>query len=250
MYFKVFLTVFLFQFVDFGASLGTEIPSYIQICNQSDPKLGVCIRKSVNALKPYLIKGIPELDVPPLDPLFVPMIAIDQTGGIQVAASFHNISIYGAGDFRLRNIRTEMESNKMRIKLWYPQLSLAATYDIRGQLLMLPIAGQGACWGNFTDIDGTVSVQLERIMKNGQEHFKTKFMKIEFNIGGATSHLYNLFNGADPELGKSVNQFINENWKIVTAEIRPSLEETIAKMIAEISDRFFDAFPINKLFHS
>lgn len=248
MSFKIFSAVLVLQFVNFSVPLPTEIPSYIQICSQSDPKLGACIRKSVTSLKPYLIKGIPELDVPPLDPLFVPEISIDQAGGVNVSATFTNISIYGAGDFRLRNIRTEMETNKMRIKLWYPQLSLAATYNISGLIISLPIQGTGSCWGNFTDIDGSVSVQLERVMKNGQEHFKTKYMKIEFNIGGAHAHLYNLFNDANPDLSRTVNHFINENWRMVTAEIRPDLEKKIATLLTEVSDKFFDVFPINKLF--
>lgn len=224
-----------------------ELPSYISICSEKDPKLGICIRKAINSLRPHLVQGIPELDIPPLDPLFVPKIEISQTGGVQLSAAFHNISIFGAGDFRLRSVRVDANEDKMRIKLWYPQLSMNAQYDIRGQLLMLPVMGQGPCWGNFTDIDGVVSMKLDRVMKDGQEYFKMNFLNIQFNIGGAQARLDDLFNG-DVELGNTINQFINENWRIVTAEIRPTLESTIAKILMEVAEKFFDAFPIKKLF--
>lgn len=240
----IFLVIFLVNFC-----VSKDFPSYINVCSEKDPKLGVCIRKAINSLRPYLLNGIPELEIPPIDPLFVPKIEITQTGGVQLTATFTNISIYGAGDFRLRSVRVDAESNKMRIKLWYPQLSMKANYNIQGQLLMLPVSGQGKCWGNFTDIDGAVSMQLDRVKKNGNEHFKTNFLNIQFNIGGATARLDNLFNG-DKELGDSINSFINENWRIVTAEIRPTLESTIAKILMEISEKFFDQFPIKILFSS
>lgn len=44
-----------------------------------------------------------------------------------------------------------------------------------------------------------------------------------------------------------MNTFLNENWKSVTAEIRPSIEESISDMLKEIANRLFEAYPINKL---
>jgi hypothetical protein len=44
-----------------------------------------------------------------------------------------------------------------------------------------------------------------------------------------------------------MNQFINENWRMVAAEIRPTLEKTIADILKETADKFFEAYPIKKL---
>lgn len=163
--------------------LPQEIPSFIRICNSTDPKLGSCIRKSIINLRPHLVRGIPELDVPSLDPLFVPEIRISQTGGIQVAAVFRNITIEGPCKFRLRSVRADTASDKFRMKVWFPELVLRATYDIRGQLLMMPINGRGSCFGNFSDIDGKISLKLNRISKKGKEFFKVDFMLIEVRDG-------------------------------------------------------------------
>jgi Haemolymph juvenile hormone binding protein (JHBP) len=162
--------------------LPEEIPNYIKICNQTDPKLGSCIRKSIISLRPYLIQGIPELDVPSLDPLYVPEIKISQNGGIQIAATFKNITIAGACKFRLRSVRADPSSDKFKMKVWFPALMMQAMYDIRGQLLMMPINGRGNCFGNFSDIDGVVSLKLNRVDKNGKDFFKVDFMMIEVRI--------------------------------------------------------------------
>lgn len=157
-----------------------------------------------------------------------------------------NVSISGASKFRLRSVRADVDSDKFRMKIWFPKLDIKATYDIRGQLLMMPINGRGNALGNFSDIDGILSMKLNRINRNGKEHYKVNFMLIEFNIGAATVHLDNLFNG-DPELSAAMNQFINENWRMVTAEIRPTLEKTISAILMDITDKFFEAYPIDKL---
>lgn len=44
-----------------------------------------------------------------------------------------------------------------------------------------------------------------------------------------------------------MNQFINENWRMVAAEIRPELEKTISKILMHTADKFFSAYPVEKL---
>jgi len=171
------------------------------------------------SLRPYLYDGIPELDVPSLNPLLVPEIKVAQDSGIQVEASFKNISIYGATNFRLRSVRSDVGSDKFRMKIWFPQLSMQGQYNIQGMLLMLPIRGHGMAYGNFSDIDGILAMKLKRVKNNGSEHYKVDFMQTEFNIGGAKIRLDNLFNGRDKELAATMNQFINENWRMVAAEM-------------------------------
>lgn len=60
-------------------------------------------------------------------------------------------------------------------------------------------------------------MKLNRIEKEGKDHFKVDFLHTEFNIGGAKVQLDNLFNGRDEELSRSMNEFINENWRMVAA---------------------------------
>lgn len=194
--------------------------------------------------------GIPEINVPSLDPLYVPEIQIKHTGGMQVSAGFKNITISGPTNFRLRSVRVDTKSDKFRMKIWFPELIMRATYELKGQLLMMPINGRGDGFGNFSDVDGVLSLKLNRYERNNEEFFKVDFLQIEFNIGAAKVQLDNLFENGDEELSKSMNHFINENWRMVTAELRPTLEKTISDVLMEVADKFFEAYPIKKLFIS
>lgn len=97
------------------------------------------------------------------------------------------------------------------------------------------------------DVDATLTMT----MNNGSEvaHGKGgKFgnIKVEFNIGNASVHLDNLF-GGDHELGSMMNKFLNENWKEITAEIRPALGESIESILYGIANQLNEMYDLEKL---
>jgi Haemolymph juvenile hormone binding protein (JHBP) len=102
----------------------------------------------------------------------------------------------------------------------------------------------------LADLDSVVSMKLKRINIDGKEHYQVDFLQTEFNIGGAKVHLDNLFNGKEEELAMTMNQFINENWRMIAAEVRPTLEKVITEVLEDVANKFFSAFPISKLFLS
>lgn len=80
--------------------------SYIKICHRSDPELDTCIKNSVGELRPLLIKGIPELNIPSCEPLRVPEVVIDQgNGAVSLKSTYKNIEIYGPSKFIINQIK-------------------------------------------------------------------------------------------------------------------------------------------------
>lgn len=100
------------------------------MCKKDDPKLGSCLRKSISSLRPYLSQGIKELDIPALNPLVIPEIRLSQnSGAISLESSYKNIIIHGATRFRLRAVKVDLEQNKMRCKLWFPELNMHGNWN-------------------------------------------------------------------------------------------------------------------------
>lgn len=116
-------------------------------------------------------------------------------------------------------------------------------------------AGSGTCFGNFSDIDGLLRTKLKRIRNenSSKEHYQVETIYIEFNIGQASQiSLDNLFrDDMEParalELSAAMNSFINENWRIVAAALKPTLETVIAEALREIADKIFAKYPIDSL---
>lgn len=123
---------------------------FLKVCHKSDPRLSDCVNASIELLRPKLAQGIPELLVPPCEPLAIPQITIQQNAGaIRMESDYTNILISGLTNFTMRYIRIDTDTNKFRIKLWFPTLQMTANYHIHGKLLLMPLAGSGPCTGNF-----------------------------------------------------------------------------------------------------
>lgn len=89
-------------------------------------------------------------------------------------------------------------------------------------------------------------MKAERFNRNGQEYLRIKDIFAEFNIGHASVHLDSLFNG-NQELSDTLNKFLNENWRAVTAEVKPELEEFISKFLNETTSSLFNRYPYAQL---
>ncbi|KAK9686882.1 hemolymph juvenile hormone binding protein (JHBP) [Popillia japonica] len=116
---------------------------------------------------------------------------------------------------------------------------------MEGRVLMLPISGSGNSSGNYTNIDVSVVIQNQRIVKDDETYLNVKDFFIDFNIGHASVRLENLFNG-DKELGEAMNLFLNDNWKSVANEIKPVLEDTIANIFKKFANKIFHKYPLTK----
>ena len=82
------------------------LAEYIKPCRRRDPELDKCVAVGISHLRDYLIKGIKELDIPPIEPLYIPKIQMENGAGrIRVKAVFSNMTIHGAGNHTLTNVR-------------------------------------------------------------------------------------------------------------------------------------------------
>lgn len=132
----------------------------------------------------------------------------------------------------------------MRLKLYIPRLEMVTNYKLDGRILLLPITGHGVGHGNFTDTNAIITAQMERYrsQETGRIHQRVDDIYVDFEIGHATLHLDNLFDG-DETLSGAMNLFLNENWRTVIGEIKPKLEETIGDLIKNFTNSIFSAFP-------
>lgn len=80
--------------------------SYIHICKRNDPHVSKCIRESIEVLRPRLAHGIPELNVPGVEPLYISEIVIangNDAGNFK--ALLKNVNVYGASEFQITKLK-------------------------------------------------------------------------------------------------------------------------------------------------
>lgn len=126
--------------------------SFIKKCSRTDPQLNACLKNSFNSLRPYLTRGIPELGVPSLEPLRIDLLQIENNAGnIRIKGLFTNIVNTGAGNFTIKEVRSDLNKLRLDLSLYIPHIQSRGRYEVLGQVLLLPIRSHGEFNAEFSE---------------------------------------------------------------------------------------------------
>lgn len=110
-----------------------------------------CILQQLQALTPFLVKGVPSLKLPALDPLFLPSLTIDRNlESLKIKANMTQIRVYGGTNYIVQDLKANPNDLTVSIKVRMPHIYVNGEYDIQGRLLLLPLSGLGNFKGNFS----------------------------------------------------------------------------------------------------
>ncbi|PSN50094.1 hypothetical protein C0J52_04719, partial [Blattella germanica] len=174
---------------------------YIHVCKRNDPDLDNCIINSVESLRPRLLNGMPELGVPALEPLRLPVFYVAKGAGIEAVGK--DIDVGGPGNFKIKKLKCNFDDDKLEVKIGVdlPFLTFDGQYEISGRILLLPIKGKGPVHANATDCKADVVLKAQIVKKKDGKYIYFHAMDIDLDIGSYKVKLENLFNG-DKILGK------------------------------------------------
>ncbi|VVC90728.1 unnamed protein product [Leptidea sinapis] len=107
-------------------------------------------------------------------------------------------------------------------------------YSMKGQILMLPVEGDGEFTAKYGNIDATVTIKLGRRPRaNSSDALSCEDLHVKFHIGQASMHLGSLFGG------NAMNKFFNDNWEPISEELREPMEEALKDFLRPLADHTF-----------
>lgn len=219
------------------------IPDYIKPCKADDPQISACIIRAIDELRPQLKEGIPELEVPAIDPLKLDVVRLTQ--GIQFNVT--DIEVYGASTFEILELKTNIPKNRFEFTVKLPFLRFRGNYELNSRILVVNLKGKGPIYGNFSDYSFTGVLKGKRIQINGQEHLKFDRMKLVIHSGKTVMKLENLFNG-NPTLGAATNDILNESNSAILEVIRPALADSLSFLFTDVANKITLSFTTEELF--
>ncbi|XP_067014165.2 protein takeout [Anabrus simplex] len=222
-----------------------KIPNYIQICKKNDVHLEDCILNSIERIRPNLKAGIPELNVPSIEPLIIPELVVSPGGRFRAIG--HNVTIFGAGDFKVTKLRVNLDKHEFHVGITIPEMYFVADYDVDAQILLLTLKGRGPLTANATQCSGDVLLKAQLVKKKGETYLHFYNIEIGLTLGKTRIHLDNLFNG-DKTLSDATNTALNENSEEFIAAVKPIAEGVIAKFLLETSNKITEQFTYDELF--
>nr|CAD7269437.1 unnamed protein product [Timema shepardi] len=179
-----------------------ETASYIEICSRNDPNIENCIINSIEKVRPKLLTGIPELDVPPIEPLVLKEVVVSRGANAAIfRAVGSNVKVYGPAQFQITGLKVDLKNMVFYINLKLPELYFDGDYDVNARILILPLRGKGPIKANATDCTADVVLRGQVYKKKGEDYLRFQSIEIDLKIGKFHVHLDNLF-GGDKVLGK------------------------------------------------
>ncbi|XP_071646715.1 circadian clock-controlled protein daywake-like [Temnothorax longispinosus] len=225
-----------------------EIPSYMKICSRKDPNINNCVLNSIEQLRAKLKVGIPELEVPAIEPLVLKHVRLLR--GPQAArldVNLTNIQVFGPSTFKIRDLKIDPENVLITFKVGFDKLNFRGKYKINAQILLLHLVGEGGLTGTFFNYDSDCLLKSHKIVKNNNTHVNFERMKFKIKIEKARINLDNLF-GGDPILGPASNEVLNANNDLLLDEIKPALEDSLSDLFTSIANKITGIFTYDELF--
>nr|BAD83405.1 takeout like protein [Phormia regina] len=224
-----------------------QLPDYIKVCSRNDPKINECVKNTVHNMRPYLKDGIKEVPLNAMEPLYIGDLNILEGGSSGINVKAIDLNIYGASNFEIKKLKASNNGMRFDFELNLPRLQGEGQYDINGQILTLPIKGNGPFTGNFTNFYAFVKIIFDTKNVNDDEYLTIKDLEVKIRTGKGRVRLENLFNG-DKTLGDVVNETINQNFEVFTNELIGPIERALEKKFIAIARKILENFTYNELF--
>ncbi|KAL3271593.1 hypothetical protein HHI36_022068 [Cryptolaemus montrouzieri] len=229
----------------FLCSSTSKLPKDLQQCSQTDI---ACLKSAIQDALPKLKDGIPDLGVPPLDPLRISKMTIGSGKIVQLVQNYENVDITGLSEATVNDLSFDLDKGKLVMSLSAPLIVVKGVYTVKGKILVLDVYGTGDCSIKLHKLTGTFSMDLETYSKNNEMHIKGTNAKFVFDTEHGEYNFENLFDG-NKQLGDNINAVLNDNWREIFLELREGYGAVVAEATANLSNKLFESTSIQNMFN-
>ncbi|XP_060835524.1 protein takeout-like [Rhopalosiphum padi] len=232
--------------LDLGSWLAKEFVK----CHISDLEFDECVRSGLQSAIPQLATGIPSLGLHKMDPLRISRLGIDQgTPSIKLKLNFKDLDIINMRSLIIKKAIYDPVNFSMSIESEAQQpIVLQGLYEMNGQILVLPIIGNGQCKISLENFKLTGILQMTQTLKNGSIFLGVQDLSWKFTTSRIHIWFDNLFNG-NKALGNHMNIFLNENWQELFDEMQSAFEQALSSAFIGIIQKFFNQVPLKQIFN-
>ncbi|KAJ6637425.1 Protein takeout [Pseudolycoriella hygida] len=200
-------------------------------CAAGDTK---CLVPIINQYIRQSANGIRDINLAPVDPLFVPELNIVQGNGpVNIQMYFKNVNFHGFSTSQVTRVvgfGKDPKTTKFELYGRVNRLTIVGSYKLNGRVILLPVQGAGPANMTLENLDVSIKCTQRVENRGGTEYLQFSKLTVDFTPTRFTMHFGNLFNG-NQALGSTTNQFFNENSINILNEIKPTLRNAIGNIL-------------------
>ncbi|XP_050504347.1 putative beta-carotene-binding protein isoform X1 [Diabrotica virgifera virgifera] len=232
-------------------SQGAINPNFVRklTCKKSDPDFEQCFTKTLTRFLPLVMNGVPDLGIPPLDPLQLPELAVEQNiaGFGEISAKFTDLEVEGFKGVVFDQMKVDPINLYGIIKLSIPSIHIETDYNINGKIMDLVINNKGHFSGNFSELRMSMKISLATFKKeDGQDYFKINKLTQNIKIGNGHIKLESKDKSFQPMLNVAANIF-NSNPSVILSTASDMINAQSIQMTKEKLNELLGSFPASVL---
>lgn len=199
---------------------------------------------SVESLREKLRDGIPELEVPSIEPMILDKITLSDSNNFRAIAQ--NVKLHGLSNFQAKFLHVDLENKRLDIDLIFKKVKLNADYNVNARIVV-PIGGTGPIDIVADDVTAKVTLKYQLVDHKGKKYLYFPSITIKLNIKDYTSHFMPK-EGPDSPLANGINSALSTSREEIIETITPNLEKVISERVLMLSNRICKHFTYDELF--
>ncbi|XP_017860510.1 PREDICTED: uncharacterized protein LOC108612116 [Drosophila arizonae] len=222
-----------------------ETPAYIKQCRRDDPKLGDCISAGLEHLRPYLASGIPEIELPSVEPFKMDSLALQLTEGPQgYKITLKNMEAFGASNYQVKSLKLgENGGEPFKATIFMPKLKIEAKYTSSGVLLIIPASGGGEFHATFDGVNAELT---------GKTSLRGKYLHVDslslvLDVDKVNMSISRAFNN-NRILLEATNLFLRDNSQIVLEAMQAQLQKKLANEFGKLANQLLKNVPVDQFY--
>ncbi|XP_049771549.1 circadian clock-controlled protein daywake [Schistocerca cancellata] len=233
----------LLLLVPIQSAPSNNIPPYVKQCRMGDPKIVDCFIEALHHTRPYLAKGIPEIEMPSVEPFRMDELSLSLTTGPNgYRVTLRDVDIYGASNFSVDRLRLGKNGAPFESRIRIPQLRINARYTSSGVLIILPASGNGTFQSTLGDIVAVVRGKVSTPTRDGRQYLHVDTLDVDLSIKTVRMAVKKVFNN-NRILTEATNLFLRENGHEVLNAMMPQLRTKLAGVFMSIANQLLKHVP-------
>ncbi|EEB19876.1 protein takeout precursor, putative [Pediculus humanus corporis] len=200
---------------------------------------------------PILQPGLPKFGIFTLDPLKIVSLEIGEGSNnrpVSINLKFKDFSLAGIRSAVITNVVSDLNNYHLEIRGYLKDpVKIESDYEMKGNILFLPLVGNGKCHLTLDDVKAALILKGSPLTKDGKVYMDLKSLELKLETSRLHMNFENLLS-ENKEVGDNLNQFLNENWKEIFAEINPAITQALGTAFKEIATRLFNKIPYDDVF--
>lgn len=148
-----------------------------------------CVMEMANTILQTSFKGIDEIGLPSFDPLRIEKMNIVQGGNssVQIDLKFRNVELVGLSKskvYKVSGFKKDPQGNKLHFDFKTPLGTIVGPYVISGQILILPIVGDGNVTLNLINLDIHLKFLTKKVVREGKTYMEIEKSKFSYDVTG------------------------------------------------------------------